>query len=160
MGAAGAGATGAGSSACPSAREAAPSASRRATQAGSCSRCSAGTKRAASAASSGVRWFCSSRLICEALGVGGHFLRVYGGNSFEQKKPHPIGIETLMAECEAARDRTMMVGDSGVDIRTARNAQVKACGVTYGFQPETLAVDAPDLLFDRFEQIGDWVIAG
>jgi phosphoglycolate phosphatase len=99
-----------------------------------------------------------SRLIVEALGVDAHFQRVYGGNSFEQKKPHPIGIETLMAECGAGRERTMMVGDSGVDIRTARNAQVKSCGVTYGFQPETLVVDSPDLLVDRIEQLGDWVI--
>jgi len=35
-----------------------------------------------------------------------------------------------MTECDAARKLTMMVGDSGVDIRTARNAQVKSCGVT------------------------------
>ena len=54
----------------------------------------------------------------------------------------------------------MMVGDSGVDIRTARNARVKACGVTYGFQPETLAADPPDLLIDRIEQLGDWILAG
>jgi phosphoglycolate phosphatase len=53
----------------------------------------------------------------------------------------------------------MMVGDSAVDIRTARNAQVKACGVTYGFQPETLAAEPPDLLVDRIEELADWVIA-
>jgi phosphoglycolate phosphatase len=101
-----------------------------------------------------------SRAIVEALGMGGHFERVYGGNSFEQKKPHPVGIETLLAECDSTRDRTMMVGDSGVDIRTARNARVKACGVTYGFQPETLAADPPDLLIDRLEQLGDWILTG
>ena len=100
-----------------------------------------------------------SRAIVEALGLGRHFRRVYGGNSFDQKKPHPVGVETLLAECGATRDRTMMVGDSGVDIRTARNAQVKACGVTYGFQPETLAEDPPDLLVDRLEELGDWVIS-
>jgi phosphoglycolate phosphatase len=99
-----------------------------------------------------------SRAIVEALGVSGHFERVYGGNSFEQKKPHPLGIETLMRECGAGRDRTMMVGDSAVDIRTARNAQVKACGVTYGFQPETLEAEPPDLLLDRMEELADWVI--
>jgi phosphoglycolate phosphatase len=100
-----------------------------------------------------------SRAIVAALGVGGHFERVYGGNSFEQKKPHPIGIETLMAECSAPRERTMMVGDSAVDIRTARNGGVQSCGVTYGFQPETLAADPPDLLVDRIDQLGDWVMA-
>jgi phosphoglycolate phosphatase len=99
-----------------------------------------------------------SRAIVEALGMGAHFARVYGGNSFEQKKPHPVGIETLLRECEATKDRTMMVGDSAVDIRTARNAQVKACGVTYGFQPETLASEPPDLLLDRIEELADWIV--
>ena len=101
-----------------------------------------------------------SRAIVEALGMGAHFRRVYGGNSFDQKKPHPVGIETLLAECASTRERTMMVGDSSVDIRTARNAQVKACGVTYGFQPETLAADPPDLLVDRLEELGDWIVSG
>ncbi len=88
--------------------------------------------------------------IIEGLGLAGHFFRVYGGNSFEQKKPHPIGIETLMREASAAAMETMMVGDSAVDIKTARNAGVRACGVTYGFQPETLAVEPPDLLLKDF----------
>lgn len=99
-----------------------------------------------------------SRAIVDALGVGGLFERVYGGNSFEQKKPHPVGLTTLLSECSAAPDRSLMVGDSAVDVRTARNAHVRACGVTYGFQPETLAAEPPDLLFDRMEQVADWVI--
>jgi phosphoglycolate phosphatase len=39
-----------------------------------------------------------SRAIVEGLGTGSHFFQVYGGNSFEFKKPHPIGIETLIRE--------------------------------------------------------------
>jgi phosphoglycolate phosphatase len=99
-----------------------------------------------------------SRAIVEALGVSRHFERVYGGNSFGQKKPHPVGIATLLADCAVAPGRTLMVGDSVVDIRTARNAHVMACGVTYGFQPETLSTDPPDLLIDRIEQLADWII--
>ncbi len=99
-----------------------------------------------------------SRFIVDGLAVRGHFRAVYGGNSFDHKKPHPIGVETLMAECGAARDATLMVGDSSVDIQTARNAGVKACGVTYGFQPETLVEPAPDLLVDRMEDMADWVL--
>jgi phosphoglycolate phosphatase len=98
-----------------------------------------------------------SRAIVDGLGVGEHFQQVYGGNSFDFKKPNPIGIETLIKEYGAARDRTMMVGDSSVDIQTARNAQVKSCGVTYGFQPETLAIVPPDLLVDRMEDLATWV---
>jgi phosphoglycolate phosphatase len=47
----------------------------------------------------------------------------------------------------------MMIGDSSVDVQTARNAGIKACGVTYGFQPETLAAEPPDFLIDRFEDL-------
>ncbi len=99
-----------------------------------------------------------SRSLVEGLGLTNHFFQVYGGNSFEQKKPHPIGIETLLEETGSARERTIMVGDSGVDIRTARNANVKACGVTYGFQPEGFLEDPPDLLVDTMSQLADYVL--
>jgi len=101
----------------------------------------------------------TSRAILDGLGLGKYFRAVYGGNSFQHKKPHPVGVEALMAECAAARDRTMVVGDSAVDIRTARNAGVRSCGVTYGFQPETLRDDPPDLLVDGLEELADIVIA-
>ena len=42
-----------------------------------------------------------SRSIVEGLGLEQHFFQVYGGNSFEQKKPDPIGIETLLSESGA-----------------------------------------------------------
>jgi phosphoglycolate phosphatase len=91
--------------------------------------------------------------ILDGLGVGKHFFRVYGGNSFEQKKPHPIGVETLLRESGARKERALMVGDSAVDIRTARNAGILSCGVTYGFQPETLQDEPPDYLIERMDHI-------
>lgn len=94
-----------------------------------------------------------SKAILDGLGVGEHFTHVYGGNSFDQKKPHPVGIDTLLAETATDRSRALMVGDSAVDIRTARNARIAACGVTYGFQPESLITDPPDYLIDRMEQL-------
>ncbi len=100
-----------------------------------------------------------SRAIVDGLGVGGHFFQVYGGNSFEFKKPNPIGVDALMREAGVGREAAMMVGDSSIDVHTARNAGIPCCGVTYGFQPETLADPAPDLLVDRMEQLADWVIA-
>jgi phosphoglycolate phosphatase len=94
----------------------------------------------------------SIRLI-EGLGLETHFFRVYGGNSFEEKKPHQIGIQMLMAESNAAPDRTVMVGDSAVDVRTARNAGVQACGVSWGFQPETFAQAPPDFVIDDMREL-------
>jgi phosphoglycolate phosphatase len=100
-----------------------------------------------------------SEHLVEGLRLDGHFFRIYGGNSFEEKKPHPIGIETLMAESGIARERTLMIGDSAVDVLTARNAQVEACGVTWGFQPETFATAPPDFLVDRMSELVSRVTA-
>ena len=94
-----------------------------------------------------------SGAILDGLGVGKHFFRVYGGNSFDQKKPHPIGVETLLREAGARKERTVMVGDSAVDIQTARNAGISCCGVTYGFQPESLDENPPDFVIERMDQI-------
>jgi phosphoglycolate phosphatase len=94
-----------------------------------------------------------SRHIVEGLGVGAHFFQVYGGNSFDFKKPNPIGVETLMREAGVGAGATLMVGDSSVDVHTARNAGIACCGVTYGFQPETLADPAPEIVVDRMEQL-------
>jgi phosphoglycolate phosphatase len=99
-----------------------------------------------------------SQALIHGLGLGDRFFRVYGGNSFDQKKPNPIGIEKLLEESGVARERAMMVGDSAVDVRTARNAGIQACGVRYGFQPETFAQDPPDILVDDLNQLADYVL--
>jgi phosphoglycolate phosphatase len=98
-----------------------------------------------------------SRSIVEGLGLARHFFQIYGGNSFEQKKPDPIGIETLLRESGLARERTIMVGDSGVDILTARNAGVQACGVSYGFQPEAFVEYPPDFVVDDMAELVEHV---
>jgi phosphoglycolate phosphatase len=100
-----------------------------------------------------------SKAILDGLGVGAHFFQVYGGNSFDFKKPHPIGVETLIREANVPAGRTLMIGDSSVDVQTAINARIQCCGVTYGFQPETLADPAPNRLVDRMEELVDWVLA-
>ncbi|MDQ6675825.1 MAG: HAD-IA family hydrolase [Acidobacteriota bacterium] len=99
-----------------------------------------------------------SQAIMEGLSLGDYFAHIYGGNSFPFKKPNPIGIETLLAQLNATREKTVMVGDSGIDMETAHNARVQACGVTYGFAPETLNAHRPDFLVDNLEQLADRII--
>lgn len=99
-----------------------------------------------------------SAAIVSGLGVGQFFFRVYGGNSFEFKKPNPIGVDALLREAGVDRAGAVMVGDSAVDVNTAINAGIRCCAVTYGFQPETLANPKPDLTIDRMEQLLDWVL--
>lgn len=89
----------------------------------------------------------------EGLRLDTHFFRVYGGNSFSEKKPHPLGLEMLLRESGADRARSIMVGDSSVDVLTARAAQVRACGVSWGFQPETFAAAPPDFIIDDLREL-------
>ena len=98
-----------------------------------------------------------SRAIVDGLGVGGHFFQVYGGNSFDLKKPDPIGVAALMRETGIPAGRTLMIGDSQNDAQAARAAGCPVVLVTYGYnhgQP-VRAVDADgfldslDALFDR-----------
>ena len=100
-----------------------------------------------------------SQEILKGLGVGEYFFRVYGGNSFEQKKPDPWGVEMLLVEAGVSKEQALMVGDSAVDVFTARNAGIAVCGVTYGFQPESLAAEPPDILVERMQDLVDMVIA-
>lgn len=87
-----------------------------------------------------------SRDIIAGVGLGDSFFQVYGGNSFETKKPDPLGANTLMKEAGVAPEETAMVGDSQVDILTARNAGMWSVGVSYGFAPQTLELVVPDVL--------------
>jgi phosphoglycolate phosphatase len=86
--------------------------------------------------------------ICEGLGLAGYFLHIYGGNSFKSKKPDPEGLRSLMAEVGARPEETVMIGDSKVDVATARNAGVWCVGCDFGFGTRTLMEIPPDVLVD------------
>ncbi|HXN28810.1 MAG TPA: HAD-IA family hydrolase [Candidatus Acidoferrales bacterium] len=94
-----------------------------------------------------------SRAIIEGLNLSRYFRRVYGGNSFQTKKPDPQGAQILLRELQAAPHEAMMVGDSDVDIKTARNAGMHACGVTYGFGTESLRSYPPDIMLDSLSDL-------
>jgi phosphoglycolate phosphatase len=96
-----------------------------------------------------------SRAIVEALGLGEFFVKVYGGNSFQTKKPDPEGARSILRETAVAPEQTLLVGDSGVDVATGRNAGLWTCGVTYGFAPHTLEKDPPDVQVDRPQELAE-----
>ena len=96
-----------------------------------------------------------SRVIVDALGIGARFVSVYGGNSFDTKKPDPLGLITILRETGVRPDEAVMIGDSSVDILTGRAAGTWTCGVTYGFAPHTL-VDIPgDIVVDSAHELAE-----
>jgi phosphoglycolate phosphatase len=95
----------------------------------------------------------ASRGILQGLGLASHFQVIYGGNSFERKKPDPIGVATILREFGTDPVQAMVVGDSEIDVLTARNAGTWVCGVTYGFGSHRLAEYPPDLLVDTLTEL-------
>ena len=91
-----------------------------------------------------------SRAICEHFGLDRFFFRNWGGNSFATKKPDPEGLLRIIHEAGALTRRTIlpaetvMIGDSHVDVQTARACGAAALGCTFGLSPETLAAAGPD----------------
>lgn len=89
-----------------------------------------------------------------AKGIDGYFSAVFGGDSFERKKPDPL---PLLKTCEALGTlpaRTLMLGDSANDAQAARAAGCPVVLVTYGYNhgEPVRAVDA-DGFVDRLDQL-------
>jgi phosphoglycolate phosphatase len=93
----------------------------------------------------------------DGLGIYRHFAAVYGGNSFDHKKPDPVGVYQILSDTKGQREKTWMIGDSAVDVLTGRNAGVMTCGVTYGYATDTFKDAQPDFLIDRFSQLENLV---
>jgi phosphoglycolate phosphatase len=94
-----------------------------------------------------------SARILEGLGLAKYFRAVYGGDSFETRKPDPQGAQTILREFGAAPAEAMLVGDSEIDVQTARNAGTLAAAVNYGFGTHDRAAHPADVYLDRLTEL-------
>lgn len=95
-----------------------------------------------------------SKDLLHALGVGGFFFEIIPGNSQFAKKPSPESIFWLMKKVDALHDEVLMVGDSSIDIETARSAGVMAVCLTHGFShANELKSLNPDVMTDSFQDL-------
>lgn len=94
----------------------------------------------------------SGRILKE-LGLAKYFRLVYGGNSFATKKPDPFGAQTILREFGVAPEETMLVGDSEVDVQTARNAGMYAAAVNYGFGAHDREAYPADVYLERLTDL-------
>jgi phosphoglycolate phosphatase len=96
-----------------------------------------------------------SRVILEGLGVKGRFFRIYGAGDVEARKPDPAGLRRIAEEAGVDVEEAVMVGDSGIDVRTGRAAGARTAGVTYGFDADSFRDDPPDILVRSLTELAD-----
>ncbi|MGB9467440.1 MAG: HAD-IA family hydrolase, partial [Candidatus Acidiferrum sp.] len=95
-----------------------------------------------------------------AMGLARHFRAIYGGNSFETKKPDPLGAATILKEFGVEPREALLVGDSEVDVQTARNAGTLAAAVNYGFGVHDRGANPADIYLDRFGELATLLGSG
>ena len=85
---------------------------------------------------------------------GIRFASVLGQREGVPVKPDPAIVHDILQQAPVAPRDVLYVGDSGVDMQTARNAGVEACGVTWGFRPRTELEEAsPAHIVDKAEEV-------
>lgn len=92
--------------------------------------------------------------LLQAKALDGHFGWVFGGDSFERKKPDPMPILGTCAAMGVAPAQTLTVGDSQNDALAARAAGCPVALVTYGYNHGQPIAQAPhDLLVDSLLEL-------
>ena len=71
-----------------------------------------------------------------------------GGDDLKTKKPDPEGLLFLGARAGVRPEEVALVGDSAVDIKTARNARAVAIGVRWGYDNEGMEREVPDRIVE------------
>ena len=74
-----------------------------------------------------------ARPLLRLKGLDGFFCEVFGGDSFERKKPDPLPLRKACEFLGTLAARTLMIGDSSNDARAARAAGCPVLLVTYGY---------------------------
>lgn len=82
------------------------------------------------------------------------FAAILGQREGIPVKPDPSIVEEIVTRTGVSKEEVLYVGDSGVDMLTAKNAGVTACGVTWGFRPRSeLEAQTPAHIIDQPEEI-------
>jgi len=98
--------------------------------------------------------------ILEGLGLAQFFKAIYGGNSFATKKPDALGANTVLGDLKVKGSEAAMVGDSEVDVQTARNAGMFSAIVNFGFGMHDREKYPADVYLDRMEELVPLVMDG
>lgn len=98
------------------------------------------------------------RIILDGLGVASRFQAIIGGDSLPTRKPDPAGVDHLAQLTGTSRERTLLVGDSPVDVATAANAGIDFCGVGWGLDPDRLRAVRPTWIVESAAELVAFVV--
>ncbi len=99
----------------------------------------------------------AEKLIAEFF-PGIPFEAVMGNSPLYPLKPDAAVVEYIMDKAGTGRNSTVMVGDSGTDIQTARNAGIPIIAVSWGFRPRHELTSA-DQIADSSDALGSFLFA-
>ncbi len=91
--------------------------------------------------------------LLEALALDGYFDAIAGRDTFAVAKPHPDHLTGVIARAGGNPAQAVMVGDSEVDMATARAARVRTILVSFGYAGAPLDALAPDAVIDHFDEL-------
>ncbi len=97
------------------------------------------------------------RKVLAGLGLLPRFASVIGGDE-APRKPDPTGVREIMARVGASPAETVFVGDSGVDVATARAAGLPFVAVTWGFASRAdLAAAGATVFAESAADLAPWL---
>ena len=94
-----------------------------------------------------------SVLLLTALGIAGRFRAICGKNTFRVSKPDGEALLQTIARAGGDRGRAVMIGDSKIDIDTARNAGVPVVAVNFGYTSEPVDTFKPDRVIGHYDEL-------
>ncbi|MDD3730509.1 MAG: HAD-IA family hydrolase [Endomicrobiaceae bacterium] len=74
-----------------------------------------------------------TKKIIENLGLAEYFIKICGGDTFPEKKPSCLPINSIIKELNVKKDHTVMVGDGVNDILCGKSAGISTIAVLYGY---------------------------
>ena len=95
-----------------------------------------------------------TQTILDAHQMAPLFDRVISGDTFPVKKPNPMGIQECMKQFGALPERTLFVGDSSIDVATARAGGIAVWAMPYGYNMgEHIEACNPDRVIPDFSAL-------
>lgn len=94
-----------------------------------------------------------SRLLLDTLDLTRFFKAIAGRDTLGQSKPHPEHLLGTIRMAGGDPTRAVMIGDSKVDIATAKAAHVPVIAVSFGYTDEPLDQFDPDVMIDHYREL-------